>query len=297
MIDYEDVVSMCDKYMSEHKDDVLCYPLSMYFSTLKELVPHVSYKFNNEKISEIKKKIIEETSESHINKYHKYLLIYIINENIYTLSALDICDTVLSLYFYEFKRIISECSSNSDSFYDYSNDLFCKDLAIATLQMFPAGVLKAEYLSGVPRRCMLSNRGMDVFKWYRLLRQVKNFYPYYEIHLDVRYREKFSPEGWDAALRIVGDMLVLNPNIKGITGASWFFDPQIATVTPRLKYLRMLIEEHGGYFFKYKKDEHTAMLATLSSKNRRNLYESGAYSPASYFMVWPRQDVLSWLKK
>lgn len=47
MIDYSDIVSMCGKFMSEYEDDVLCYPLNIYFSTINEIVSSVSYKFSN----------------------------------------------------------------------------------------------------------------------------------------------------------------------------------------------------------------------------------------------------------
>jgi hypothetical protein len=238
---------------------------------------------------------VQEFSVEGLGLYHKYVILNLILSSIDRVAEYKYTEKVKNNLIVEYNRIIQDIGSNENGFYDYSNDLFCKDLSIASLRMFPAGLLKVESCTGIPRSCVLSNGGRDIFSWLRLAMKSRGFNPFYEIHLDVRYAKDFTPDGWCNALRTVGEMLVLNPHIKGITGASWFFDPQIRTISPHLLYLRELIEKNGGRFLFNKTDPHVTELAISKSNTRRVMYVSKKYTPVSYFMVWLRSDILRWL--
>lgn len=273
------------------------FPFDRYESTLNARHKFVSYGTIDRHVTRLCENIVQKYSPEALELYHRILLLRLLMNNYQNMMSAWNTDAVQRQFTHECQRIVQDVMSNPYGFYDYSNDLFCKDLGIATLRMFPAGVLKTEYMAGIPRRILFGNSGSDLFSWIRLIQKTGGFRPYFEIHLDVRYRDGFTPQGWFDALRCVGEMLVRHSDIKGITGASWFFDPQISSISPRLAYLRQSIEENGAQFLFYNRNERTTELAVSSSPTRRKLYEAGRYHPKSYFMVWPRADILRWIEQ
>jgi hypothetical protein len=87
-------------------------------------------------------------------------------------------------------------------------------------------------------------------------------------------------------------MLELHPEIKGIWTGSWFNDPAIETVSPRLTYLRKMPQDNGAYAF-YSNLASTSG-ALSKSKTRQKLYEEKKYIPKSYALIWPRKPLLKW---
>lgn len=299
MNEFYKIKSTCNVLLEKSKKNcgkTLClYPEEEYINNIKKINKYSSYREFDKKNYETCKKILQEFSVEGLDSYHKFVILNLILSSIHKIDEYKYTEKVKNNLIIEYNRIIQDIDSNEKGFYDYSNDLFCKDLSIASLRMFPAGLLKAESCAGIPRSCVLSNGSRDILSWLRLLMKAQGFSPFYEVHLDVRYAKDFTPDGWCNALRTVGEMLVINPHIKGITGASWFFDPQIRTISPHLIYLRELIEKNGGRFLFNKTDQHVTELAISKSNTRRVMFESKKYTPSSYFMVWLRSDILEWL--
>lgn len=74
--------------------------------------------------------------------------------------------------------------------------------------------------------------------------------PLYEMHTDSRDSKailRFTPDGWAEFYRRVSVLLEVNPSVRGVFGGSWFFDPKLEQVSPRLAYLRRLVIDNGGY--------------------------------------------------
>lgn len=284
----EEIKKYCEK--------ILCmYPVDVYIKNINIKNKYASYREFDGKNYEVCKKIVQKFSVEDLGLYHKIVILNLILSSIHKIYAHKYTEEVKNQLIVEYNRIIQDMNSNDNGFYHYSNDLFCKDLSIASLRMFPAGVLKVESWAGIPKSYVLNNQGRDIFSWLMLAIKSQGFSPFYEIHLDVRYAKDFTPNGWCNALCAVGEMLVINPHIKGITGSSWFFDPQIRMVSPHLTYLRESIEKNGGHFLFNKTDPHVTELALSKSKTRRLMYESKKYTPVSYFMLWLRSDILLWL--
>lgn len=225
--------------------------------------------------------------------YHRSLLVHLIATQLDQGSMFP--EGVQAQYLEEFERMLAELNLNPAVWYSWDEDLFCKDLAICCSRMFPAGCLKTEMHAGVPRRMLVKVKPLELPRFCSLALRLGGFSPFFEIHLDVRYRKKLTPEGWEDALRQVGQTMKLLPEIKGITGASWFFDPVVAEVSPRLSYLRQFIENNGGLFFYAGTNQRVVELATSASESRKRLHEEGSYKPASYLTIWPRAKVLEWL--
>jgi len=192
----------------------------------------------------------------------------------------------------EFKRMIAELAEHPPEWYSWEEDLFCKDLAICCFRMFPAGFLKVEMHAGIPRSLLLRVGLGEKFPLMALVARLGGFRPYFEMHLDVRQKETFNPQGWQYSLCLVGRTMEAFPEVKGLTGSSWFFDPRIRAISPRLVYLREMIELAGSSFFFFGRSERTTELATSASPTRRARYLEGRYLPASYLAVWPRRELI-----
>lgn len=271
------------------------YPFATYERLMTESPPYSSYRCVSKKIVEFCQLLRNEYSPEALAHYHRCLLLYLIANAPDNLYSKIYPSKVEEAFSSEYQRISSDLITNTVGFYCYDNDLFCKDLAVCTRKMFPIGALKTE-VTGIPRRILVNGGWRQLLRLLRIFAELGSTKPFYEIHLDIRYRATFTPQGWYDCFLMIAEMLEKNHEILGFTGSSWFFDPQTRLVSPHLGYLRKLIEDNGGKFFYYKENERTTELALESSSTRRKFFEQGAYRPASYLAIWPRAELLEWAK-
>jgi len=88
-------------------------------------------------------------------------------------------------------------------------------------------------------------------------------------------------------------MLELNPDVKGVAGVSWFYDPQVALISPHLAYL-LTPTHYGAFLARMGSDRHHIENAIVRSSVRRRLYEEGRYLPTCYLLAWPRRALIAW---
>lgn len=269
------------------------YPLDRYRRLLLKRNKFAGYREPGSDVKTLCDEIYVQIGKELLSLYHVNLLLYLIVEFDQSQYS-SFPESIQQQYKEEFKRIVSELETNPSEWYSWNEDLFCKDLAICCCRMFPAGCLKTEIHAGIPRSMLVKVKSAELPRLIVLLGRLGGFSSFFEIHLDIRYKSSFNPEGWANSLSLVGQTLKHFPEAKGITGASWFFDPSIFTVSPRLSYLRQQIEGTGGKFFFAGSNERVVKLATSASSTRKKLYEEGVYLPASYMMIWPREDIFEW---
>jgi len=270
------------------------YPLDQYRGLLLTRNKFAGYREPGSGVKNLCNEIQEQIGNDLLGLYHLNLLIYLIAEFGQSHYS-SFPESIQQQYKVEFKRIVSELETNPPVWYSWDEDLFCKDLAVCCGRMFPSGCLKTEIHAGIPRSMFLKVKAVELPRLTALIIRLGGLNPFFEIHLDIRYKSSFNPEGWANSLRLVGQTLKHFPEARGITGASWFFDPSIFTVSPRLSYLRQQIEKTGGVFFFAGSNERIVKLATSTSSTRKKLYEEGEYLPASFMTIWPREKILEWL--
>ena len=112
--------------------------------------------------------------------------------------------------------------------------------------------------------------------------------------MDVRFREEFNPDGWRRTYLRIADLLRVRPELKGVFGTAWFYDPAMARVSPHLVYLRAEREAAGAMTFCYGPSESALRNALAHSATRRKLHAQGQYEPMSHYIVWPRADLIRW---
>jgi hypothetical protein len=84
------------------------------------------------------------------------------------------------------------------------------------------------------------------------------------------------------------------PEIRGLTGSSWWYDPAVPRLSPQLEFLRGTPLRSGAKAFRYSADEGAKISALLRSPERHQAFESGSYVPTTYILIWTREDMLRW---
>lgn len=204
-------------------------------------------------------------------------------------------ESVVALLRHDTWRIGTALNTEPDTFYDTGNDAFLKDLAILLLNLLPCGAEYVQVRAGVPRSVLWRSGLMNVFRsLHFFVFRARGFAPYLSLHMDVRSRNAFNPEGWQSTYLRIADLLRLRPALKGVFGTAWFYDPAMAWVSPHLAYLREEREAAGAMTFRYGPSESALRNALATSETRRRLYAEGRYLPMSYYIVWPRDELLRW---
>jgi len=126
------------------------------------------------------------------------------------------------------------------------------------------------------------------------LARSRGWKPWLEVHTEQRSLANFNEPGWDAVYKRAADILADRPDLAGLWGASWFYDPQLEAVSPHLTYLRRRPIERGAILVRLGRDPYQTRLAMQASSTRRAQIESGRYRPACFAIFWPRKSLLAW---
>ena len=246
----------------------------------------------------IERAIREEAGSEACDDYHKLVMASLIERFPSRVQSHRIPDSVRSVFEAELARMLDDMDSNPAGSYVHSNDVFRKDLCSCLLRMYPCGAQVVDTVAGIARRPLFTGGGIAQALragWYFLFR-AHGFSRFYEIHTHTPTLSEFNADGWDRCYVRIADLLKLNPEIRGFYGASWFYDPALEEISPRLGYLRHRPTEGGARFFRLGSFEASRRDALATSKTRRRLFEEGKYLPTHYLMVWERNDVIDWAK-
>lgn len=197
----------------------------------------------------------------------------------------------------EFFRILNHLEQEPQASRGLDDDVFLKDLGLCRLDIFPCVAQIVEKYSGIPR----STAARGFFRAFGPLgalglRTRFHFKPLFESHTHTPMLKGFTPEGWDLCYLLVADLLQTYPSYQGMFGGSWFYDPEIDRVSPRLSYLRQRPLSGGAFSVPVGQSPADVANATATSESRRKLYQAGKYSPKSWLMIWPREPLIEWAR-
>lgn len=180
---------------------------------------------------------------------------------------------------------------------DLDDDLFQKEFGIASLRLYAASAQLVDPRCGIPRSILLRNGIRGALKAGRFLAQLGGFKPYFQIHTHQFCLDLFNSQGWEECYRCCAELYALHPDVHGMFGSSWFYDPTLEEISPRLAYLRAT-PQGGGARLLFMQDGGDAVAnATATSTSRRQLYEAGKYLPRSFMLVWGRDAQVEWVKR
>jgi hypothetical protein len=213
------------------------------------------------------------------------------------LPSMGLPDSVVEQYPGAFERLVAQLSKGDLISYWLGNDNFLKDVRITGGYSVPCGAQDVDLYSTISRWSGLKSMVIQ--------RDLKNGWaviqcggpPWFRIHTDQRHLQDFNEEGWDRCYERIADLLMARTAVKGMVGTSWFYDPQLLNISPRLAYLQTTPLTHGAFLVRHGPGAIHTERATATSPTRRALVKEGTYVPICYSLVWPRADLLHWALK
>lgn len=193
-------------------------------------------------------------------------------------------------------RIAADVSYDAD-WLSVDNDLFQKELGLVTLRLYAAGAQLVDPRCGLPRSLIW--RG----GWAASLRKALDLHamgavrPWLQIHTHRFNLDAFNEAGWDECYRCCADLYRLHPETFGMFGGSWFYDPVLQDISPKLAYLRERPAAGGARLWLYERGGDAIDNALATSPTRRKLHDEGKYLPTSYMLIWPKADQIRWAKQ
>ena len=277
---------LCDAPIEEYLHDMQSVPV---LSAYHKISPHLRERLGRIRV---------EHGRHILAEYQKLALLRCIDNAFERLRHADMPDCILRLFREWFERVVQDMSSNPDEYYDFGSDGFLKDLAVCCLRMIPIGGAWVVETSGMSRKFLLTGGVRQFFEAvYFAVCRMKGLKPYYQIHTVDRYIHQFNAGERTKAYQRVASLLARHPDIKGLFAGSWFYDPALRTVSPRLHYIIELQLQHGARVFRLGTHQADIDLALLKSKTRQRLYQAGQYIPTAYLAVWPRRALIRWAEQ
>ena len=202
--------------------------------------------------------------------------------------------TIEALYTQWLQKIILDFPLKIKGYY-YENDLFLKYLSVCSMRCLPVGGAWIAEQSGISRRFLFTGGFVQFFKsLFFLLFSMRGSVPFYQIHMVQSMKDQVNPEGRYECYRGVSELLKVNKDVKGMLAGSWYYDPAIQSISPRLSYLSQNAIENGAKVFKVGSTAADINNATLRSNTRKKLYEAKKYLPTTYLLIWPRKNLIKW---
>jgi hypothetical protein len=187
----------------------------------------------------------------------------------------------------------------------YDPDFFAKDLAFVCGFFAPVGALTlgvptargplarlvhAKRAAGLMLRMARSGQGGAML----YLLASTGARPWVELHVDSRNLREFGAEGFDRTYHRIAALLRERPDIAGVHGASWLYDPAAAAISPSLGFISEPVRTGGAVLVRLGVDPVQTAYAVSRSPTRRQMWLDGLYNPACYGLYWPRQKLIAW---
>lgn len=207
--------------------------------------------------------------------------------------AANMPPAVMALY-PEWIQRLADFLTRADDPYD--RDFWAKDVRISLVLSVPGARTQMIDLSspmgpGQILRHAREGWGWSVIPSYAAAQAWK---PWLEVHTESRCLRDFNEAGWDRAWATAAEICKRRPEMAGMLGSSWFYDPPLEEISPRLAYLRVNPLNNGAFLVHQGPgDIHTQRAAT-SSPTRAALIEEGKYTARSWIVAWPRAALIKW---
>lgn len=232
-------------------------------------------------------------------RLQRYLLLRVGVERLTRVPELPVADEVKQR-FYGHLQFIARPDPVDPSIMNPQSQGFQVLCAYVVQERFPAGQIDW-VVSGFPRSWFLKIPLRDLPRFlYGVYVRAGRPKPYFVPHNPAR-RELpiLTEENERRAMRALATSMGMQPEVRAYLSCSWWLDPQLPRVSPHLAWLAGWVEECQRF---------GALLTNLGpapptsgylvgDRRRKALYESGQWKPLNGILLWPRQDLLQWLKE
>lgn len=227
--------------------------------------------------------------------YNRLAMVHAMQCSLEAFDQLEYPEDIEDLFVGWFQDVLEGTSWTEDDFFRLDHDPFLKDMAVCTGRMIPVGGAWVIELSGISRRIFFSGSPyQQLARCLFLSSRVRAFKPFYQIHMALRFADRFNEKEREASYVRIAAMLRANPGVKGLIGSSWYLDPALKDISPELSYLQDLPKNNGALIFPLNTPTGTAKGALVGSARRTQLYKEGRYTPKNAFIIWPRTVLLGW---
>lgn len=179
----------------------------------------------------------------------------------------------------------------------YDPDYWAKDVRFTLALSVPASRTQTIDLSSPVGPGQIIRNGLHGHGWSQVFAYLKAKgwrRAWLETHTESRHTVDFTEEGWDRVWASAAAICERRPDLAGVIGSSWFFDPPLETISPRLAYLRLNPLKGGAFIIHQGPGEIHSQRCGATSPTRRAMIEAGEYLPRSWLLVWPRSALLTW---
>lgn len=279
------------KTLGELPDEV---SLHAFITEATKVGDYDDYKVIPEKARNIIKNVITIAGESGARAFLRAAIAQSVINAVQSEHIKKLSTLVASHHIRQLARISNDSELQAE-WLNIDHDLFQKEFGIATFRLYAVGAQLIDPRCGVPRSYLIKGGLSDVpNRLVTILIRLGGFRPYFQIHTHKFMLDMFNEQGWEECYRGCAALYALHPRVRGMMGGSWFYDPAVAAISPRLSYLRDTPLQNGAHvmFVEAGGDAINNSLAT--SPTRRKLYEEGAYVPKSYMLIWGKQQQIAW---
>lgn len=179
----------------------------------------------------------------------------------------------------------------------YEADFWAKDVRFTLVLSVPGARTQTIDLSSPMGPRQVLQNGLDGYGWSQAAAYMKAQgwkKPWLEVHTESRHTADFTEAGWDEAWASAAAICKRRPELAGMIGSSWFYDPPLETISPRLAYLRLNPLKGGAFIIHQGPGEIHSERCGATSPTRRAMIESGEYLPRSWLVAWPASTLIPW---
>jgi len=201
---------------------------------------------------------------------------------------------IIKYYHGSFDRLVFFLEKVADNPLGMNYNLFSKIGLVLAINI-PCGAQLLDLKSTIPLQSVLLtiHRERSLTNVMRYIK-CRGFGVWFRGHTDTEYLDEFNEEGWDNFYLLIAELLLRRRYVRGLVGTSWFYDPQLINISPRLSYLQLRQLERGAFQMRHRGTVSDVNFATKSSPTRLRLYQDGLYNPVSHSLVWGRNEILRW---
>ena len=247
------------------------------------------------KRSQIFKQIASEYGRRILSLYLKSALSFFMSDSLKRLCSKKLPGEILRLYNEWFERILGDFSTQPDKYYDCCCLSFALDVKVCSLRNIPVGGAWIIETRTVGLRPFLGGGVSQFFKYLQYVSlEAGGFAQYYSMHTAPRYMRHFNAREIHFAYLRMADLMKMDPYVKGIYNISWYLDPGLEEISPKLAYLRQMPLQNSAKLFAAGTTKKDIKYALTASFVRQRLHKEGRYAPTAYAFIWPRKNFLDW---
>ncbi|MFC1604119.1 hypothetical protein ACFL5F_03740 [Planctomycetota bacterium] len=277
------------------KDIISRFPLSDYLNTIKSNTGFrkLLYLQRARKLRRAYEQITSQYGTHALSLYLKLALCCFISDSLERLRHKKLPDEILHLCHEWFEWVLEDFSKQPDDYYDHRCESFVLDVMVCSLRSIPVGGAWIVEIRSVGLRPFFGGGVKNFFSYlYFIIFKARGFSPYLTTHTAARNLRYFNERQMNLAYPRIAALMKRNPRIKGFYRRSWFLDPKLEHISPKLGYLTKVPLQNGARLFAAGSTKNDIKYALAVSPTRRRLYEEGKYRPTSYAYIWPRKEFL-----